>query len=235
MNQTNRINYGRSNETVSQAFMHSCLGKSLILLGILVVLLIIAYFTAPSDKEMREEMNDAIMQCMEMNDSIRGDQIDDYVHNIGFIFTKADTTKIAQEWREAFDKYNRLEIYRHTFFTTAYIYNNIRAEGVRLHVDANPSVVAVGILHSHIVAATRNLTIFTVEHAIGVVEVPENESVTHIRAHVFSGKDGGLVVDSRSLDKLRRSLLVEHLLFLGGAHCGLSERHIGDQSQTKNR
>ena len=126
MNQTNRINYGRSNETVSQAFMHSCLGKSLILLGILVVLLIIAYFTAPSDKEMREEMND----------SIRGDQIDDYVHNIGFIFTKADTTKIAQEWREAFDKYNRLEIYRHTFFTTAYIYNNIRAEGVRVGIGA---------------------------------------------------------------------------------------------------
>ena len=136
MNQTNRINYGRSNETVSQAFMHSCLGKSLILLGILVVLLIIAYFTAPSDKEMREEMNDAIMQCMEMNDSIRGDQIDDYVHNIGFIFTKADTTKIAQEWREAFDKYNRLEIYRHTFFTTAYIYNNICAEGVRVGIGA---------------------------------------------------------------------------------------------------
>ena len=72
----------------------------------------------------------------EMNDSIRGDQIDDYVHNIGFIFTKADTTKIAQEWREAFDKYNRLEIYRHTFFTTAYIYNNIRAEGVRVGIGA---------------------------------------------------------------------------------------------------
>ena len=132
MNQTNRINYGRSNETVSQAFMHSCLGKSLILLGILVVLLIIAYFTAPSDKEMREEMNDAIMQCMEMNDSIRGDQIDDYVHNIGFIFTKADTTKISQEWREAFDKYNRLEIYNHSFFRTAYVYNNVKTEGTRV-------------------------------------------------------------------------------------------------------
>ena len=132
MNQTNRINYGRSNETVSQAFMHSCLGKSLILLGILVVLLIIAYFTAPSDKEMREEMNDAIMQCMEMNDSIRGDQIDDFVHNIGFIFTKADTTKVGEEWRNVFDKYNRLEIFNHSFFRTAYVYNNIKTEGTRV-------------------------------------------------------------------------------------------------------
>ena len=136
MNQSSRINYGQSDETVSQAFMHSCLGKSLILGAILAVILVIAYFTAPTDKEMRTEMNDAIMQCMEMNDSIRGDQIDDYVNNIGFIFTTADTTKVAQEWREAFDKYNRLEIYRHTFFTTAYIYNNIRAEGVRVGIGA---------------------------------------------------------------------------------------------------
>ena len=110
MNQSSRINYGQSDETVSQAFMHSCLGKSLILGAILAVILVIAYFTAPTDKEMRAEMNDAIMQCMEMNDSIRGDQIDDYVNNIGFIFTTADTTKVAQEWREAFDKYNRLDV-----------------------------------------------------------------------------------------------------------------------------
>ena len=141
MNQSSRINYGRSNETVSQAFMHSCFGKLLIFAAILVVLLVIAYFTAPTEKEMREEMNDNIMECMEMNDSIRGDKIDDYVHNIGFIFTTADTTKVGKEWREAFDKYNRLEIYRHAFFTTAYIYNNIRAEGVRVGIGAFGVVV----------------------------------------------------------------------------------------------
>ena len=42
---------------------------------------------------------------------------------------------------EAFDKYNRLEIYRHAFFTTAYIYNNIRAEGVRVGIGAFGVVV----------------------------------------------------------------------------------------------
>ena len=114
MNQTsNRINYSRSNESMPQAFIHSCFGKLLILAGILVVLLIVAYFTAPNEKEMRDEINDDIMQCMEMNDSIRGDQIDDFVHNLGFIFTTADSTKVGEEWREAFDKYNRVEIYRH--------------------------------------------------------------------------------------------------------------------------
>ena len=83
---------------------------------------------------MRDEINDDIMQCMEMNDSIRGDQIDDFVNNLGFIFTTADTTKVGQEWREVFDKYNRVEIYRHTFFTTAYVYNNILTEGSRVGI-----------------------------------------------------------------------------------------------------
>jgi hypothetical protein len=69
----------------------------LIFAAFIVVILIIAYFTAPTEKEMRDEINDDIMQCMEMNDSIRGDQIDDFVHNIGFIFTTADTTKVGQE------------------------------------------------------------------------------------------------------------------------------------------
>ena len=137
----NRINYGQSDGSMTQAFYHSCLGKLLILAGILIVLLIIAYFTAPTEKEMRDEINDDIMQCMEMNDSIRGDQIDDYVHNIGFIFTSADTTEVGQEWREIFDKYNRVEIYRHTFFTTAYVYNNILTEGSRVGIGALGVVV----------------------------------------------------------------------------------------------
>ena len=67
MNQTNnRINYSRSSETMPQAFIHSCLGRLLFLVGVLAVLLIIAYFTAPNEKEMRDEINDDIMQCLEM-------------------------------------------------------------------------------------------------------------------------------------------------------------------------
>ena len=121
MIQTGNQDY-RTNESVGKMFLHSCLGKFVIFAAILAVLFVIAIFTKPSDQEMRDEMND----------SIRGDQIDDFVHNIGFIFTKADTTKVGQEWREVFDKYNRLEIYNHSFFRTAYVYNNIRTEGTRV-------------------------------------------------------------------------------------------------------
>lgn len=126
---------------MTQAFTHSCLGKLLVMVGILLLLLIVAYFTAPTEKEMRDEINDDIMQCLEMNDSIRGDRIDDYVNNIGFIFTTADSTKEGQEWREIFDKYNHIEIYRHAFFTTAYVYNNILTEGSRVGIGAFGVVV----------------------------------------------------------------------------------------------
>ena len=140
MDQTGNQNY-KTNESVGKMFLHSCLGKFIIFAAILVVLFIIAVLTKPTDQEMRDEMNDNIMQCMEMNDSIRGDQIDDFVHNIGFIFTSADTTKVGKEWREVFDKYNRVEIYRHTFFTTAYVYNNILTEGSRVGIGAFGVVV----------------------------------------------------------------------------------------------
>lgn len=114
--------------------MRSSLGKLLVIAALHAVILPIAYFTAPTEKEMRKEMTDNIMQCIEVNDSIRGDRIDDFVHNIGFIFTKADTTSFSKEWREAFEKYNRLDVYRHTFFTTAYVYNNLRTEGARVGI-----------------------------------------------------------------------------------------------------
>ena len=136
MNQTPNSNY-RTNESVGKMFLHSCLGKFIILAAVVVVLLIIAFLTKPTDQEMRDEMNDNIMQCMEMNDSIRGDQIDDFVHNIGFIFTTADSTKVGKEWREVFDKYNRLEIYNHAFFRTAYVYNN-KSYNQRL---VNPTII----------------------------------------------------------------------------------------------
>ena len=118
MNPSDNQGY-RTNESGGKMFLHSCLGKFVILAVILLVLFILAVLTKPTDQEMRDEMNDNIMQCMEQNDSIRGDHIDDFVNNIGFIFTTADTTKAGQEWREIFDKYNRLEIYNHAFFRTA--------------------------------------------------------------------------------------------------------------------
>ena len=112
--------------------MSSCLGKLIIFIAFILVMLIIAYFTTPTEKEMMAEMEDNIMQCMEENDSIKGDVIDDYVHNLGFIFTQADSTNVDEEVRKAYHMYNRLEVYRHSFYATAYLRNNLHPEGVRV-------------------------------------------------------------------------------------------------------
>ena len=89
MYQADRGNY-RTKESMGKVFMHSCLGRLLIFVAFIFVMLFIAHFTTPTEKEMAEEMEDNIMQCLEENDSIKGDPIDDYVHNLGFIFTKGD-------------------------------------------------------------------------------------------------------------------------------------------------
>ncbi|MBQ9216021.1 MAG: hypothetical protein IJ159_07025 [Prevotella sp.] len=135
MYQSDRGNY-KTTESVGKAFTHSCLGKLIILAALIVIGLIIAYFTTPTEKEMTEEMTDNIMQCLQENDSIKGDDIDDNVNNLAFIFTKADTTKIADEVRKAYHMYNRLEIYRHTFYATAHLRNNLHPEGIRVGFGA---------------------------------------------------------------------------------------------------
>ena len=127
-------NYGgyRKQETPFQSFYHSCLGKIIILAGILVVLFIIAIMTKPTRDEMEKEMVDNILQCIEANDSIRGDKIDDHVNNFAHVFSKADTSKINKDLRTSLNKNNRLETYNHTGFRTAYIFNNVHPEGVRI-------------------------------------------------------------------------------------------------------
>lgn len=131
MDQSNRGSY-RKEETALEAFYHSCLGKLVVFGGLLVVLFIVAVVTKPTEDEMIVEMTDNILQCLEANDSIRGDGLDDQVNNLGNVFSKADTAKINNELIESFLKNNRMEVYNHSWFRTAYIYNNIHSEGVRI-------------------------------------------------------------------------------------------------------
>ena len=127
----NNTNY-RTNESFTQEFTRSCLGRIIIAGVIILVGLLLAYFTAPKESDMNEEMLDNVMQCIEVNDAIKGDAVDDYVHNLTFIFTTADTTFIPKDELETYNKYNRLESYRHTFYSTSYIYNNMHPEGIRV-------------------------------------------------------------------------------------------------------
>ena len=122
----------KKNESPIQAFYHSCLGKIVILLGILIILFIVGIMTKPTQEEMEIEMVDNILQCIEANDSIQGDEIDDQVNNLNSVFSHADTANINKELLTSLKKNNRLEIYNHTFFRTAYIINNIHPEGARV-------------------------------------------------------------------------------------------------------
>ena len=98
----------------------------------MLVAMLVAYFTAPKEADMNLEMTDNIMQCLEVNTETKGDVVDDYVHNLAFVFTTADTTMIPKDILDTYYKYNRLESYRHTFFSTTYIHNNMHPEGTRV-------------------------------------------------------------------------------------------------------
>ena len=132
MQQTDRGNY-RTHESLMHEFWHSCLGKLVFLAAFIGVILIIAAMTVPDEQTMEEEMTDNIRQCIEANDSIKTDWIDDAVNNVGYIFTHADSIP-NQEILRNFNKYNKLEIYPHTFYSTALLHNNFRPEGIRVGV-----------------------------------------------------------------------------------------------------
>ena len=130
MEQFNSNTYKK--QTPFQEFYHSCLGKVIILAVVALVLTIVALMTVPTNSQMRWQMEDNIQECLQDNDSIQGDVIDDYVQNIGRIFTHADTTLTDKDQWATYNKYNKLEIYPHTLFSTARIHNNMHPEGVRV-------------------------------------------------------------------------------------------------------
>ncbi len=132
MDQFNRNNYKK--DSILHEFLNSCLGKIVILGIVALVLLIIAIMTVPTDEVMKTEMEDNIRECLQANDSIRGDIIDDVVNNASHIFTVADSTMDDHEIWKTYNKYNELRIYRHAFYSTALIHNNMRPNGVRVGI-----------------------------------------------------------------------------------------------------
>lgn len=133
MYQAENTNF-KTNRSFTQEFTRSCLGRIIIAGVILLVAMLVAYFTAPKEDDMNMEMTDNIMQCLEVNTDNKGDVVDDIVHNLTFVFTTADTTMIPKDLLETYYKHNRLESYRHTFFSTTYIHNNMHPEGTRVGV-----------------------------------------------------------------------------------------------------
>lgn len=129
MYQSDRGSY-RTNDSLISMFLGTCLGKIVLALGILLALTIVAWITCPSDAHMRERINDDLVQCIQRNDSVRLDPVDEIVANVAFFFTKADSS-LDRSVEMAFRKYNRTEIYNHGIYTTMFLFNNANAEGSR--------------------------------------------------------------------------------------------------------
>ena len=180
MEQDNKNSY-RTKQSLPQEFYHSCLGKIVILLVFLLILFVIAVITKPSDEKMQTEMMDNIRECIQQNDSIKGDAIDDAVANISRIFTEADTTVNDKEAMEAFDKYNKLEIYRHSFYSTARLRNNLSAEGIRVGVGIFNLVIPT-VKYSDIILFVSTIKNYNKERLIDPVPqddyIGENPNVT---------------------------------------------------------
>ena len=92
---------------------------------------------------MRWHMEDNITECIESSDSIESDVIDDYVGNLGRIFTHADSTEVNPELWETYKKLNKLEIYPHMFFKTARSWRFIRTCSSRRHVSSTTFILKV--------------------------------------------------------------------------------------------
>ena len=143
MDQFNSVNsdsYKKKN--ILQEFFHSCLGKIVIFLGVLLVLYIFAIITVPTKKMMLEEAFDNSQECLQDNDSIKADEIDEFINNISRTISIADTTKTNKEVLNTFLKYNTLMVYSHLGFKTVHIVNGIYPQGERIGIGLFQTVIS---------------------------------------------------------------------------------------------
>ena len=127
--QTNKSEYKK--ETLASEFMRSCLGKLLMLVAVILLLLLAAKMTIPSDESMMYGTLDGICQCIEESHGVPGDKSDDIVRN-GIATVSHETDSLKKDTILAdFNKFNRIEIYHHPFFSTAYIISNFKSRGAR--------------------------------------------------------------------------------------------------------
>ena len=114
-------------------FLRSCLGR-FINIGILTaIVLFVAKATVPSKAKMEAEMNDDIIQCIQECQAKFADGSDDLVRNTMSVFTHADSIP-DDDTMDTFRKHNRIVYYKHTFYHTAYLFNNVIPDGKRVGV-----------------------------------------------------------------------------------------------------
>ena len=113
-------------------FSSSCLGK-LVIMGVIIIgLCVLAIISVPTEDQMFNEAEDNIRECIQDNNEKKGDIVDEIVWNIGRSFSVADSTLDNKETLEAFAKYNTIDVFRHSLYSTARIRNSTHPEGVRV-------------------------------------------------------------------------------------------------------
>ena len=130
MDQFNRNVYKK--QGLFDEFSGSCLGK-LIIMGVIIIgLCVLAIISVPTEDQMFNEAEDNIRECIQDNNEKKGDIVDEIVWNIGRSFSVADSTLDNKETLEAFAKYNTIDVFRHSLYSTARISNSTHPEGVRV-------------------------------------------------------------------------------------------------------
>jgi hypothetical protein len=172
MDQFNSDKYKK--QGILQEFFQSCLGKIVIFLGFLLVLYVFAIVTVPTKEMMLLETFDNIHECLQENDSIKADDIDETIHNISRTFSYTDTLQTNKEVYEAFKKYNRLEVYSHLGFRTVHIFNNVYPQGRRISIGLFQYVIST-IYYSDIVISTGATSGEYNKRLNAPIEIPEND------------------------------------------------------------
>ena len=127
--QTNKSEYHK--DTLASELRKICLSKLIMLVAVILLLLLAAKMTIPSDDQMMYGTLDGVCQCIQKSHGVPGDKSDDIVRNtIASVSHETDTLKKDTILAD-FKKFNRIEIYHHTFFSTAYIISNFNSRGAR--------------------------------------------------------------------------------------------------------
>ncbi|MGM9779080.1 MAG: hypothetical protein ACI3ZD_12240 [Prevotella sp.] len=130
--QTNKSEYHK--ETLAAEIKKSCLAKVIMLVAVILLFMLAAKLTIPSDEQMMYGTLDGVCQCIQDSHGVPGDKSDDIVRNgIATISHETDSAKKDTILAD-FKKFNRVEIYHHTFFSTAYIISNFNSRGARAAV-----------------------------------------------------------------------------------------------------
>lgn len=189
MDQFHSDSYKKQN--LIQEFFNSCLGRLVILLIVFLVLYIFALITVPSKKLMLAETIDNIHECIQDNDSIKADEIDELINNISRTISVADTALTNPEVFNAFLKYNRLQVFQHPGFLTVHVYNGIYPQGRRISIGVFQTVIST-LNYNDLVLSTGAVRGDYNKQLTAPVEVPDTGYIgenANIEPYHFMGDE----------------------------------------------